>query len=80
MAFHMRTTVDLDDDVLAAVKEMAAGRKTTTGKEISDLARKALTQSIAAAGLPVVDGFPILPHAGQVITVAFIDKLLEEDV
>jgi hypothetical protein len=76
----MRTTLDIDDDVLAAAKELASGQKTTAGKVISDLVRKALTQPIAAAGLPVVDGFPILPHAGKLITVAFIDKLLEEDI
>ncbi len=76
----MRTTLDIDDDVLAAAKELASGQKTTAGKVISDLVRKALTQPIAAAGLPVVDGFPILPHAGKLITVEFIDKLLEEDI
>jgi hypothetical protein len=31
----MRTTLDIDDDVLAAVKELAAGQGTTVGKVIS---------------------------------------------
>ena len=39
----VRTTLDLDDDVLQAAKELAAARGTTTGKVISELARKALT-------------------------------------
>jgi hypothetical protein len=39
----MRTTLDVDDDVLQAVKEIAANRRTTAGKVLSDLARKALT-------------------------------------
>jgi len=30
----MRTTLDIDDDVLAAAKELAAGQKTTAGKMI----------------------------------------------
>jgi len=38
----MRTTLDIDDDVLAATEELASGQKTTAGKVISDLARKAL--------------------------------------
>jgi hypothetical protein len=38
----MRTTLDVDDDVLQAVKELAANRGTTAGRVLSDLARKAL--------------------------------------
>jgi len=75
----MRTTLDIDDDVLAAVKELAKTQKSTAGEVISALARKALIQPIATADTPVVDGFPILPHAGTVITAEFINKLLEED-
>jgi hypothetical protein len=33
----MRTTLDIDDDVLAAAKELASGQRTTAGKVISDL-------------------------------------------
>ncbi len=36
----MRTTLDIDDDVLIAVKEIASSRKTTPGKVISELARR----------------------------------------
>ena len=38
----MRTTLDIDEDVLAAAKERAAGQKTTTGKVISQLPREQL--------------------------------------
>jgi hypothetical protein len=38
----VRTTLDIDDDVLQAAKELAGNRRTTTGKVLSDLARKAL--------------------------------------
>ena len=38
----MRTTLDIDDDVLEAAKELAAGRSTTAGRVISDLLRIAL--------------------------------------
>jgi hypothetical protein len=39
----VRTTLDLDEDVLVAVKEIAANRGTSAGKVLSDLARTALT-------------------------------------
>jgi hypothetical protein len=38
----VRTTLDIDDDVLQAAKELAGNRRTTAGKVISDLARRAL--------------------------------------
>jgi hypothetical protein len=38
----MRTTLDLDEDVLQAAKELAAARGTTAGKVLSELARKGL--------------------------------------
>jgi hypothetical protein len=38
----VRTTLDLDADVLQAAKELAAARKTTAGKVVSDLVRRAL--------------------------------------
>jgi hypothetical protein len=39
----MRTTLDIDDDVLEAAKELARAEGTTAGKVLSDLARRALT-------------------------------------
>jgi len=75
----MRTTLDIDDDVLTAVKELAAAQKTTAGQVISDLARQSLTRPIDVKQLPIRNGFPILPRTGKVITADYIDKLLEED-
>ena len=40
----MRTTLDIDDDVLQMAKELARAEKKTAGAVISDLARKALTR------------------------------------
>jgi hypothetical protein len=73
----MRTTIDIDDDVLAAAKERAAGQKTTTGKVISALARQALTRP--AEG-PVIErnGFFVLGSRGGVVTTALVKRLLEE--
>ena len=38
----MRTTLDIDDDVLQAAKELAQARRKTAGQVLSDLARKGL--------------------------------------
>ena len=38
----VRTTLDIDDDVLQVARELAAHRKTTAGKVLSELARQAL--------------------------------------
>jgi hypothetical protein len=74
----MRTTLDIDDDVLAAAKELAAARNSTAGQVISDLARQALTGTTSDA--PVIrHGFELLPAKGAVVTPELIDKLLEED-
>jgi len=74
----MRTTLDIDDDILAAAKEIAAAGNSTAGQVISDLARQALTGGAGEA--PVVrHGFELLPARGAVVTPEFIDKLLEED-
>ena len=57
----VRTTLDLDDDVLLAAKELAVARRTTAGKVVSDLVRQALTPTRTARlrnGVPVLTSRP----------------------
>ncbi len=54
----MRTTLDIDDDVLQAAKEIAAARGTTAGKVVSDLARRGLEKR---GTVTVRNGVPLLP-------------------
>jgi len=75
----MRTTLDIDDDVLAAAKELATGRKTTAGKVISDLARQALTGALSETQAEYRGGFRLLPRAGRVISPEMVSKWLDED-
>jgi hypothetical protein len=72
----MRTTLDIDDDVLAAAKERAAEQKTTAGKVISDLARQTLTRP-APGPLIERNGFFVLPSRGGVVTSALVKRLEE---
>jgi hypothetical protein len=74
---RMRTTLDLDDDVLQAAKEMAALRGTTAGRVVSDLARKALAPRQAGR---VRNGVPVLPRrpGTPLLTVERVNELLDE--
>lgn len=76
----MRTTLDLEDDVLQAAKELAALRKTTTGKVVSDLIRKALRAPQTAAprvrnGVPLIDRKPGAP----LMTMALVNEMRDEE-
>lgn len=73
----MRTTLEIDDDVLAAAKERAAGEKSTTGKVISNLARQALTRP-AEGPLIKRNGFLVMPSRGGVVTSALVRRLEQE--
>jgi hypothetical protein len=74
----MRTTLDIDDDVLSAAKQLAKARKATAGEVISDLARRALTTSSTDEEPRVRNGFRLLPRTGQIITSEMVKKWLEE--
>jgi hypothetical protein len=77
----MRTTLDIDDDVLQAAKELARAEKKTAGQVISELARKALIQPI---GLPDMDnieirnGFTLLPRRGGIVTNELVKTIQEQ--
>jgi hypothetical protein len=58
MIQFMRTTLDIDDDVLQAAKELAAHRRSTAGKVLSDLARKGLEPVRSGR---IRNGVPLLP-------------------
>ena len=55
----MRTTLDIDDDVLQAVKEIAEVRGMTAGQALSGLVRQALTSDRPAR---TRNGIPVLPR------------------
>lgn len=81
----MRTTIDIDDDVLAAAKELAKARRTTAGEVISDLARKALTAPAGGGGpagpaaAVLTDGWFVLPsRGGPPVTNELVERLLDE--
>ncbi len=77
----MRTTVNLDEDVLLAIQERARREKRPVGQVLSDLARQALTgQRVPAADRGASKyGFQPLPRRGAAISNALIDRLRQEE-
>jgi hypothetical protein len=72
----MRTTLDLDDDILAAARSIAAARKQTMGKVVSDLVRQSLTTKTKRGPM----GIPLLPRRpGVIVTNELIDKLRQDE-
>jgi hypothetical protein len=81
--FMMRTTLDIDDSVLLAAKEIARRKNSTAGAVISDLARKALTGvAMEPAGISephAFYGFQPQPASGRVVSNETIEKIREEE-
>jgi hypothetical protein len=80
----MRTTLDIEDDVLAAAKELARRQRLPAGQVISRLLREALsgtrsTPAVSEAGLRSVAGFQPFASQGVLITDASIDALRDNE-
>jgi len=77
----MRTTLDIDDDVLQAAKELAQRDGRTAGQVVSDLARRGLrTPNAAKPGrIRLRSGVPVLPSRGEIVTVEHVDRLRDEE-
>ena len=76
----MRTTLDIDDDVLMAAKEIAKATHKTAGQVISELARKSLTAipTDAVEEPKAVYGIRPFPRRGGIVTNDMINKIREE--
>ncbi len=74
----MRTTLEIDDDILGAAKELALHQKKTAGKVISELARRGIQIHRGKGRQKIRNGFEILPANDRVITPQLVQKILEE--
>lgn len=74
----MRTTIDLDDDLLRTAKTLAAARKVTLSRVVSDLARKGLQPE--PVKYKYRNGFPVYPAlpGDSPITPEMIDEMLDQ--
>ena len=77
----MRTTLDIEDDVLQAAKELAQRDGGTAGQVISNLARRGLagspTNRKKSSGMR--GGVPLLASRGEVVTLEHVQKLMDQE-
>lgn len=73
----MRTTLNIDDDVAAAARELASEEHRSLGAVISELARRGLTPARVEVGI----GLPVIsvPEGTPSITPEMVRRGLEED-
>ena len=73
----MRTTVAIDDDVLAAAKRLSTDRSVSLGRVVSDLLRRALDTDCPTTtvnGLWVLDPGPRSPLVRRRTVSALLDE------
>jgi hypothetical protein len=82
----MRVTVDLADDVVAAIRKLARRDGTTPGRVLSDLGRQALTKqsrTVAGGAEPQRTGsfmgFRPFPSRGSIVTDELVRKLRDSE-
>ena len=75
----MRTTLTIDDDLLAAAKSLAQSQSVTVGRVLSDLARRGLTAT-SRLDVKADTGFPVfeVPPDARPITLEDVQKLGDE--
>jgi hypothetical protein len=74
----VRTTLNLDDDVLQQVKQYADGRSVALGRAVSELVRRGLNtpvQTKVVNGVHVV----ILPDSSAPVDTEHVKRLLEDE-
>lgn len=73
----MRTTLDLDEDILLAAKDIARRRRTSVGRVLSDLARHGLVRDVETVERNGIALFPTQPGAG-VATLELVNRLRDD--
>ena len=80
----MRTTIDIDDDLLAAAKELARREGATAGQVVSRLLRRSLTGHQTGAAprprrKPAAGFVPFPARPGVVVTDERVDALRDTE-
>lgn len=76
----MRTTLAIDDDVLAAAKHLAERQSKSVGEIISTLARQGLQGGRSRKALALRNGVPLLPKrkGAAPVTLDLVNHLRDE--
>jgi len=76
----MRTTLDIDDDVLTIAKSLADARQSTAGKVISEVFRKGIRPQVRQTKTRKRNGFVLMPARkdGKPVTMELVNRLRDE--
>ncbi len=75
----MRTTLDIEDDVLQAAKELALHQCTTAGKVISALARKGLQPASNEGNRRIRNGIRMLSRGDEIVTLEHVQRIIDQE-
>jgi hypothetical protein len=76
----VRTTLDIEDDVLQAAREIAAREGQTAGRVLSELARRGLREPTSSNRRPKTrGGVPLLAAHGEVVTLERVRQLMDAE-
>lgn len=77
----MRTTIDIEDDILAAAKELARMQNVSAGQIVSKLLRNALAGEAVQGRVEArqIGGFRPFPARGSVVTNDKVDQLRDAE-
>ena len=79
----MRTTLDIDEDVLHGAKETAEREATSTGKVISEWARRGFAfrnhKMPPVSELKYRNGVPQFPSRGDIVTLEHVQHIMDEE-
>jgi len=75
----VRTTLDIDNEVLLAVREIALRRRASVGSVVADLLRESLQPG--SFKVEYRNGVPLLPRTANapVVTAELVNRLRDED-
>ena len=76
----MRTTLDLDTDVLEAAKCLASRKEISIGKALSEIVRRALRIESATREYTTRNGVPVFASTkdAQIVGPELVERLLNE--
>ena len=74
----MRTTIEIDDDILSVARELAKQQNKTMGQVVSALARQALTTGVHSG---VRNGVPLFSplETPRPVTMELVNRLRDEE-
>lgn len=76
----MRTTLDLDETVLAVARSKARTEKISLGRAVSELALEGLSSRSQRTGVVAGQGFPVIAgKPGHVLGDALVEQLRDDE-